>query len=92
MINFNERKVLKQLKAEVGDIDISISEELLWDKEKKQSSDNSVFRISVSFKNDNNYNAVDLTSRTEEEAKLLAEDAVEFLQKVRSVLEFSLDS
>ena len=87
MLNFKERKIVVSLEAVDEDIEVSIHEERDWDrKQKRLLNDKTSFRITVSFANDLSYSAVDLVAETEEEAKAVAQDAVNFLRKIRPAL------
>ena len=87
MLNFKERKVVVSLEAVDEDIEVSIHEERDWDRNQKRLlNDKTSFRITVSFVNDLSYSAVDLVAETEEEAKAVAQDAVNFLKKIRPAL------
>jgi hypothetical protein len=87
MLNFKERKVVVSLEAVDEDIGVLIHEERDWDrKQKRLLNDKTSFRISVSFTNDLSYSSVDLVAETEEEAKAVAQDAVNFLRKIRPAL------
>ena len=87
MLNFKERKVVVSLEAVDEDVEVSIHEERDWDRQQKRLlNDKTSFRISVAFVNDLSYNAIDLVAATEEEAKALAQDAVNFLKKIRPAL------
>ena len=87
MLNFKERKIVVSLEAVDEDIEVSIHEERDWDrKQKRLLNDKTSFRISVSFINNLSYSAIDLVAETEEEAKAVAQDAVNFLRKIRPAL------
>jgi len=87
MLNFKERKVVVSLEAVDEDVEVSIHEERDWDRNQKRLlNDKTSFRITVSFVNDLSYSAVDLVAETEEEAKAVAQDAVNFLKKIRPAL------
>ena len=87
MLNFKERKIVVSLEAVDEDIEVSIHEERDWDrKQKRLLNDKTSFRITVAFTNDLSYSAVDLVAETEEEAKAVAQDAVNFLKKIRPAL------
>jgi hypothetical protein len=87
MLNFKERKVVVSLEGVDEDVEVSIHEERDWDrKQKRLLNDKTSFRISVSFTNDLSYSALDLVAETEEEAKAVAQDAVNFLKKIRPAL------
>jgi len=87
MLVFKERKTVVSLEATDDDIEVSIHEERDWDRQQKRLlNDKTSFRISVAFVNDLSYSAIDLVAATEEEAKALAQDAVNFLKKIRPAL------
>jgi hypothetical protein len=87
MLVFKERKTVVSLEATDDDIEVSIHEERDWDRQQKRLlNDKTSFRISVAFVNDLSYSAIDLVATTEEEAKALAQDAVNFLKKIRPAL------
>ena len=87
MLEFKERKLVTSLEAVDEDIEVSIHEERDWDKKNRRlSRGKTSFRISAIFEADASYNAIELVAETEEEAKALAQDAVNFLRKIRPAL------
>ncbi len=92
MLEFTEKKKITRLTAKDENIEVSIHEENPWDRKNRKQSDTSIFRVSVSFMNDENYNAVELCCETIEEAKALAQDAVNFLKRNRPALSIKEDT
>lgn len=80
MINFKKRPELVRLSGEDSDIEVSITE-------KENKGEKNTFAIFTRYKEDVFYdNYLELTAETLEEAKLLAQDAVEFLKRNKPAL------
>jgi len=90
MLEFVEKKKTVRLLAKDDDIEVSIYEENPWNRKKRKESDKSLFRISVSVNNDENYNAIDLCCETLEEAKMVAQDAAKFFKTIQPALSFKV--
>ena len=86
MLEFEVKKRVVTLAAKDGDIEVSVYPENPWDRKAKKESNLQDWRVSVTLENDDRYNAIDLCAETEEEAKMLAQDAVNFLKRVRPAL------
>jgi hypothetical protein len=86
MLEFEVKKRVVTLVAKDGDIEVSVFPQNPWDRKKRREGDKQEWKVSVTFEDDECYNAVELTCETEEEAKMLAQDAVNFFKKVRPAL------
>jgi uncharacterized OsmC-like protein len=76
MINFKQKESLLHLTGEDEDIEVSISERDFKEENCR------FFSIYVARKNDVTFgNCIDLSAETLEDAKLLAQDAVDFLKR-----------
>lgn len=86
MLDFEVKKRVVTLVAKDGDIDISVFPENPWDRKKRRESTEQQWKVAVSFEDDECYNTIDLCCETEEEAKMIAQDAVSFLKRIRPAL------
>lgn len=86
MLSFEKRRELVSLKVNVDGIIITISEYREFDKKKNADTDKTLFHVTASYEGDFSYNNIELEVATEEEARLLAEDMLEFFKKVRPVV------
>jgi hypothetical protein len=84
MINFKQKESLLHLTGEDEDIEVSISERDFKNISERDFKEENCrfFSIYVARKNDVTFgNCIDLSAETLEDAKLLAQDAVDFLKR-----------
>ena len=86
MLEFKKREIVSRLEAEVDGMLVTCAENGKWDRKAKAFSPETDWRVTVIFKEDANYSAVDLCVSSEEEARAVASDAVAFLKSIRPVL------
>ena len=86
MLEFKKREVVARLEAEVDGMLVTCKENRKWDRKAKTLSPDNNWRVTVEFKDDSNYSAVDLCVSSEEEARAVASNAVAFLKSIRPVL------
>lgn len=86
MLEFEVKKRVVTLVAKEDDIEVSVFPENPWDRKKRREGDEQQWKVSVVFEDDECYNAIDLCCETEEEAKMIAQDTVNFLKRIRPAL------
>ena len=86
MLDFEVKKRVVTLVAKDGDIEVSVFPENPWDRKKRREGDEQQWKVAVNFEDDECYNTIDLCCETEEEAKMIAQDAVSFLKRIRPAL------
>ena len=88
MIDFQKRETVHVLEAEVDDFTITCAENRKWDRKTRKFVKDTDWRVTIELTDDENHSSIDLAVASEEEAKVVAEQALKFLQSVRPALLF----
>jgi hypothetical protein len=88
MLNFKKRETVVALEADIEGMSVVCAENRKWDRKTRKFLKETDWRVSVEMTDNVNHNCIDVVVSSEEEAKVVAQQAVNFLQSIRPVLLF----